>query len=90
MTVWTTTKLLDELGLYTLEVFQKSREEVIVRQQREIAELSTPVVRLWDGILALPLIEVRELFSEVMEQVYQIIVRLWRADLTQTCSPMSH
>src|SRR6185295_3603254 len=45
-TVWTVTLLLDELGLYTLEIFQKSREEVIVRQQREIAELSTPVVKL--------------------------------------------
>jgi len=49
---WAVTRLLDELGLYTLEVFQKSREEVIVRQQREIAELSTPVVKLWDGIVA--------------------------------------
>jgi len=47
---WAVTLLLNELGLYTLEVFQKSREEVIVRQQREIAELSTPVVKLWDGI----------------------------------------
>ena len=53
---WSTTVLLDELGLYTLEIFQKSREEVILRQQREISELSTPVVKLWDGILALPLI----------------------------------
>ena len=48
--------LLDALGLYTLETFQKSREEVIIRQRREIAELSTPVVKLWEGILALPLI----------------------------------
>jgi rsbT co-antagonist protein RsbR len=48
--------LLDALGLRTLETFQKSREEVIIRQQREIAELSTPVVKLWEGILALPLI----------------------------------
>src|SRR6185437_10213413 len=54
--VWSTTVLLDELGLLTLDAFQKGREEVIVRQQREIAELSTPVVKLWDGILALPLI----------------------------------
>jgi rsbT co-antagonist protein RsbR len=53
---WAVTLLLDEMGLFTLTVFQKSREEVIVRQQREIAELSTPVVKLWDGILALPLI----------------------------------
>jgi rsbT co-antagonist protein RsbR len=48
--------LLDKLGLYTFEVYQKAREEVIQRQQQEMLELSTPVVQLWDGILALPLI----------------------------------
>lgn len=48
--------LLDKLGLFTTEVYQKNREEVIFRQQQELLELSTPVVRLWDGILALPLI----------------------------------
>ncbi|MGA2113789.1 MAG: STAS domain-containing protein [Bryobacteraceae bacterium] len=50
------TVLIDELGLLTTEAFQKSREEVIIRQQKELLELSTPVVRLWDNILALPLI----------------------------------
>ncbi|HWG84612.1 MAG TPA: STAS domain-containing protein [Deinococcales bacterium] len=55
-TVWTTTDLLDRLGLYTTEVFQAAREEVIARQHDEMLELSTPVVRLWDGILALPMI----------------------------------
>jgi rsbT co-antagonist protein RsbR len=50
------TALIDELGLFTTEAFQKSREEVISRQQRELLELSTPVVQLWDDILALPLI----------------------------------
>jgi rsbT co-antagonist protein RsbR len=75
-TVWTTTRLLDELGLFTLEVFQKSREEVIVRQQREIAELSTPVVKLWDGILALPLIGTldSQRTQIVMENLLQTIV----------------
>jgi rsbT co-antagonist protein RsbR len=53
---WTATMLLDRLGLYTVEAFQKSREEVIRRQQDELLELSTPVVTLWNGILALPLI----------------------------------
>ncbi len=48
--------LLDKLGLFTAETFIKSREEIIVRQQREMLELSTPVVKLWEGILALPLI----------------------------------
>ncbi len=50
------TDLLDELGLFTMEVYQKTRETVISRQQQEMLELSTPVVELWTGILALPLI----------------------------------
>ena len=50
------TDLLDRLGLFTFESYVKSREEVIQRQQREMMELSTPVVQLWDNILALPLI----------------------------------
>jgi rsbT co-antagonist protein RsbR len=54
--MWFATTLLDQLGLYTTEVFQQSREEIVARQQEEMLELSTPVVRLWDGILALPLI----------------------------------
>ena len=54
--VWLATLLIDELGLLTTEAFQKTREEVILRQQRELLELSTPVVRLWENVLALPLI----------------------------------
>ena len=50
------TMLLDKLGLYTVEAFQKTREDIIRRQQQELLELSTPVVRLWEGLLALPLI----------------------------------
>ena len=53
---WSTNELLDKLGLYTTEVYQKAREEIISRQQQEMLELSTPVVKLWDGILALPMI----------------------------------
>jgi rsbT co-antagonist protein RsbR len=54
--IWTTTAILDRLGLHTTEVYQRGREEVIARQQQEMLELSTPVVNLWDGIVALPLI----------------------------------
>jgi len=54
--IWNATLILDKLGLYTTEFFQKSREQVILRQQQEMLELSTPVVKLWEGILALPLI----------------------------------
>ena len=73
---WSITTLLDQLGLFTLEVFQKSREEVIIRQQREIAELSTPVVKLWDGILALPMIGTLDSARTqvVMETLLQTIV----------------
>lgn len=53
---WAANVLLDKLGLYTTEIYQKTREEVIARQQSEMLELSTPVVKLWDGILALPMI----------------------------------
>ncbi|HKT09792.1 MAG TPA: STAS domain-containing protein, partial [Gemmatimonadaceae bacterium] len=54
--IWNATLMLDELGLYTTEVYQKSREELITRQQRDLLELSTPVVKLWEGILALPMV----------------------------------
>jgi rsbT co-antagonist protein RsbR len=53
---WAFNQLIDQLGLYTMEIFQKSREEIITRQQQDMLELSTPVVRLWEGVLALPLI----------------------------------
>ncbi len=53
---WRANLLLDQLGLFTTEVYQTTREEVIRRQQQEMMELSTPVVKLWDGILALPII----------------------------------
>jgi rsbT co-antagonist protein RsbR len=55
-TIWSATKLLDELGLITVNTYQRAREEIINRQQQEMLELSTPVVKLWDGILALPMI----------------------------------
>ncbi|WP_445633433.1 Anti-anti-sigma factor [Nostoc sp. DSM 114161] len=54
--IWLATQLLDRLGLLIVEVYQKSREEVIFRQQEELLELSIPVVKLWEGILALPII----------------------------------
>ncbi|HEY4010664.1 MAG TPA: STAS domain-containing protein [Acidobacteriaceae bacterium] len=54
--IWNATLLLDKLGLFTTEMYQKAREGVILRQQEEMLELSTPVVKLWDGVLALPII----------------------------------
>ena len=73
---WSATELLDKLGLYTTEVYQKSREDVITRQQEELLELSTPVVKLWDGILALPMIGTLDSARTqvVMESLLQRIV----------------
>jgi rsbT co-antagonist protein RsbR len=74
--VWTTTGLLDSIGLFTIEVYQKSRDAVITRQQQEMLELSTPVVALWEGILALPLIGMLDSARTqiVMENLLQRIV----------------
>jgi rsbT co-antagonist protein RsbR len=44
---WTINELFDKLGLFTTEVYQRAREEIISRQQQEMLELSTPVVKLW-------------------------------------------
>ncbi|HEV7300097.1 MAG TPA: STAS domain-containing protein [Tepidisphaeraceae bacterium] len=54
--IWLATTLLDRLGLFTSEAFLKVREEIIARQQQDMLELSTPVVKLWEGVLALPMI----------------------------------
>ena len=74
--MWSATLMLDELGLFTTESYQKTREEVIQRQQRELLELSTPVVALWDDILALPLIGTLDSgrTQVVMESLLQKIV----------------
>jgi rsbT co-antagonist protein RsbR len=75
--MWSATELLDSLGLYTTEAYLKSREEVIRRQQEDMLELSTPVVKLWDGILALPLIGTLDSARTqiVMESLLQAIVQ---------------
>ena len=74
--LWNATVLLDKLGLYTTEVFQKSREEIIKRQQAEMLDLSTPVVTLWEGVLALPLVGTLDSARTriVMENILQSIV----------------
>lgn len=74
---WVVTELLDAMGLYTTEIYQKTREEVIKRQQEELLELSTPVVKLWEGILALPIIGTLDSARTqvVMESLLQAIVQ---------------
>jgi rsbT co-antagonist protein RsbR len=74
--IWTTTTLLDKLGLYTAEVYLQSRENMIKSQQQELLELSTPVVKLWDGIVALPIIGTLDSARTqiIMENLLQTIV----------------
>ena len=74
--LWTASALLDKLGLFTTEVFQRTREDIITRQQQDMLELSTPVVKLWDGILALPMIGTldSQRTQVVMETLLQNIV----------------
>jgi rsbT co-antagonist protein RsbR len=73
---WAITTLIDSLGLFTTEVHQKSRDSIIMRQQQEMMELSTPVVTMWAGILALPLIGTLDSARTqvVMENLLQRIV----------------
>jgi rsbT co-antagonist protein RsbR len=81
---WNATLLVDSLGLHAVRTFQKAREEFIHRQQREMLELSTPVVKLWEGILALPMIGtldssrtqvvMESLLQKVMETGAQIAI----------------
>lgn len=86
--VWTATGLLDRLGLYTTEVFQKSREEIIRRQQHELLELSTPVVKLWDGVVAVPLIgtldsaRTQVVMENLLERIVETGARIAIIDIT--------
>lgn len=80
--IWSATLLLDKLGLLITEMYQKSREDVIARQQQELLELSTPVVLLWDGILALPLIgtlhsaRTQVVMESLLEKIVETVPRL--------------
>ena len=73
---WQATELVDRLGMHTIQAYQQSREQVIARQQEDLLELSTPVVKLWDGILALPMIGTLDSSRTqvVMEALLQRIV----------------
>jgi rsbT co-antagonist protein RsbR len=73
---WSLSTVLDRLGLYTVEVFQRGRDQIVARQQQELLELSTPVISLWAGVLALPLIGTLDSMRAqvVMESILQKIV----------------
>lgn len=74
--IWSASTLLDKLGLFTIDAFQRSRDQIILRQQQELLELSTPVVKLWHGVLAIPLIGTLDSarMQVVMENLLEKIV----------------
>lgn len=76
--LWNATQLIDRLALYTTEVFQQTRESMILRQQEDLLELSTPVIKLWDGIVAIPMIGTLDSArtQTVMESLLQKIVEI--------------
>ncbi|HEU4722536.1 MAG TPA: STAS domain-containing protein [Gemmatimonadaceae bacterium] len=74
--IWTATEVLDRLALHTTDAYMRAREELITLQQQDMLELSTPVVKLWDGVLALPMIGTLDSSRTqvVMETLLQRIV----------------
>jgi len=86
--IWLTTMLLDRLGLYTTEFYQQSRDSIIARQQEELLELSTPVVQLWENIVALPLIgtldsaRTQVVMENLLEKVVQTGASIAIIDIT--------
>jgi rsbT co-antagonist protein RsbR len=74
--LWWVTELVDNMAAFTVATYQRTREEIIQRQQEELLELSTPVVKLWDGVLAAPMIGTLDSARTqmVMETLLQRIV----------------
>lgn len=74
--VWDLSTAVDSIAQYTVSTFQRTREDIIRRQQEDLLELSTPVVKLWDGVLAVPMIGVLDSnrTQMVMETLLQTIV----------------
>ncbi len=73
---WEISTLLDSMAQYTVTTYQRTREDIIARQQEELLELSTPVVKLWEGVLAVPMIGTLDSgrTQMVMETLLQRIV----------------
>ncbi len=86
--IWRATVILDRLALHTTEVFQKSREDVIARQQQELLELSTPVVKVWEGVVAVPLIgtldsaRTQVVMENLLERIVQVGASVAIIDIT--------
>jgi rsbT co-antagonist protein RsbR len=86
--IWQTSTVIDRLGLLTVESHQRTREEVIRRQQEELLELSTPVVKLWDGAVAVPLIgtldsaRTQVVMESLLERIVETDAQIAIVDIT--------
>jgi rsbT co-antagonist protein RsbR len=74
--VWALSVLVDKMAQWTVTTYQQTREDIIQRQQQDLLELSTPVIKLWDGVLAVPMIGTLDSSRTqmVMETLLQRIV----------------
>jgi rsbT co-antagonist protein RsbR len=74
--LWSVTALVDRMAQWTVSTYQRTREDIIKRQQQDLLELSTPVIKLWDGVLAVPMIGTLDSSRTqvVMETLLQRIV----------------
>lgn len=85
---WETSIAIDRLGLLTVEAYQRTREEVIRRQQEELLELSTPVIKLWDGAVAVPLIgtldsaRTQVVMESLLERIVETDAQIAIVDIT--------
>jgi rsbT co-antagonist protein RsbR len=72
----TLSRLVDEMGLFTFETYSKAREEILADQTEQLLELSTPAVKLWEGIVAVPLVGTLDSARAqvVMEKLLQALV----------------
>jgi rsbT co-antagonist protein RsbR len=69
-------QIVDEMGLYTFDTYTKARESIIADQTEQLLELSTPVVKLWEGVVAVPLVGTLDSARAqvVMEKLLQTLV----------------
>src|ERR1700733_4399443 len=86
--LWEVSTVVDRLGLLTIESFQRTREDVIRRQQEELLELSTPVIKLWEGAVAVPLIgtldsaRTQVVMENLLERIVQTDATIAIVDIT--------
>ena len=86
--LWSLSSLADQMAEWTVTTYQRTREEIIQRQQRELMELSTPVIQLWHGVLAVPMIgtldsaRTQTVMETLLEAIAKGDVRLAIIDIT--------